>query len=340
MVDSRNFKMEQINLFECLYETYKINKPLRLVEFFAGYGSTALALKYLGVEFQHHKICEWAINSIIAYANLHQNELKDYGVDYTKDLAKDELVNALYEYGVSADYNKPATVDNLKRMKEDKIRLCYNSIKWCNNLVDISRVKGKDLQIEETEKFTYLLTYSFPCQDLSLAGKCLGMEKESGTRSSLLWQVERILQECENKPQVLLLENVTQIHNLENNKHFKDFQLRLEKMGYTSYWQDMTSVDYGIPQTRNRTFMISILGDYNYSFPKATELKLRLKDLLEKNVDEKYYLSQAMFDYVTKTGGGGYSNKDSKINLQIARPLTTEQNKRAGTTNYISRGLP
>ena len=210
--------MEQIDLFECLYETYKINKPLRLVEFFAGYGSTALALKYLGVEFQHHKICEWAINSIIAYANLHQNELKYYGVDYTKDLTKDEIVNALYEYGVSADYNKPATVDNLKRMKEDKIRLCYNSIKWCNNLVDISRVKGKDLQIEEAEKFTYLLTYSFPCQDLSLAGKGAGMEKGSGTRSSLLWQVERILQECENKPQVLLLENVTQIHNLESAK--------------------------------------------------------------------------------------------------------------------------
>lgn len=118
------------------------------------------------------------------------------------------------------------------------------------------------------------------------------MERGSGTRSGLLWEVERILTECKNKPQVLVMENVTQIHNQENDKHFKEWQLRLEELGYQSYWNDLSATEYGIPQTRNRTFMISILGDYNYKFPKKTKLKLRLKDLLESNVDEKYYLSE------------------------------------------------
>ena len=122
------------------------------------------------------------------------------------------------------------------------------------------------------------------------------MEKGSGTRSGLLWEVERILSECETKPQVLLMENVTQVHGAGNDVHFKEWQLRLEEMGYQSYWEDMSAVDFGIPQTRNRTFMISILGDYNYKFPKRTKLKLRLKDLLESNVDEKYFLSDKQIE--------------------------------------------
>lgn len=166
------------------------------------------------------------------------------------------------------------------------------------------------------------------------------MVKGSGTRSGLLWEVERLLSECDNKPQVLLMENVSQVHGAGNDEHFKEWQLRLEEMGYQSYWEDLTAVDFGIPQTRNRTFMVSILGDYNYRFPKPIKLKLRLKDLLDKNVDEKYYISQKMIEYVSAVGVNGFNNKDSKINKEIARPLTTEPNKRAGTTNYLSEDLP
>ena len=284
--------MENFSIFDYIYEEYKIDKPIRLIEFFAGYGSQALALKYLGANFQHWKICEWAVNSIIAYASLHRNELEWYGQNFCGDLTKEQIAEQLHQMGVSIDYNKPASYEQLKRMNEEKLRLCYNSIHWSNNLVDISRTKGQELNIVETERFTYLLTYSFPCQDLSLAGKGAGMERGSGTRSGLLWEVERILTECENKPQVLLMENVTQIHNQENDKHFKEWQLRLEELGYQSYWNDLSATEYGIPQTRNRTFMISILGDYNYKFPKRTKLKLILMDLLEKQVDKKYYLSE------------------------------------------------
>ena len=130
----------------------------------SGYGSQALACKYLNLDFEHWKICEWAIPSIIAYADLHRNELEHYGIDYAKDLNREEIASRLEKYGVSIDYNKPATLSQLKRMREDRLRLCYNSIIWTHNLVDISRVKGGDLKIEETDKYDYILTYSFPCR--------------------------------------------------------------------------------------------------------------------------------------------------------------------------------
>ena len=117
---------------------------------------------------------------------------------------------------------------------------------------------------------------------------------DTSTRSGMLWEVERILTECQDlgtMPQILLMENVPQVHSEDNIKDFKKWVLRLEELGYSNYFQDLIATDYGIPQTRNRCFMISILGDYSYSFPPKQELKLKLKDMLEDNVDEKYYLS-------------------------------------------------
>ena len=117
---------------------------------------------------------------------------------------------------------------------------------------------------------------------------------DTSTRSGMLWEVERILTECKElgtMPQILLMENVPQVHGADNVDDFNKWQLRLEELGYKNYFQDLIATDYGIPQTRNRCFMISILGDYSYTFPKPISLKLKLKDMLEDNVDEKYYLS-------------------------------------------------
>lgn len=117
------------------------------------------------------------------------------------------------------------------------------------------------------------------------------MARDSGTRSGMLWEVERILDECENKPQVLLMENVPDVIGGKNIANFVEWRDKLESLGYKCYWQVLNAKDYGVPQNRERCFMVSILGDYYYDFPKPIKLEHRLKDLLESEVDEKYYLS-------------------------------------------------
>lgn len=278
--------MYQTTIFDIMYPKYKITKPIRLIELFAGYGSQYLALKYLGANVKHYKICEWAIKSIQAYNDLH---IQDY-FDYSGNLSDDNILTVLVKLGVSINYNEPATRKQLKRLDFRKI---YNNIIATNNLVNIQNAKGEDFKIVDKDKYDYIMTYSFPCQDLSLAGKGKGMA-DTSTRSGMLWEVERILNELNelnSLPQVLLMENVPQVHGIDNVEHFNKWQLALENMGYKNYFQDLIATDYGIPQTRNRCFMVSILGDYSYSFPKPIPLELKLKDLLEKEVDEKYYLS-------------------------------------------------
>lgn len=169
----------------------------------------------------------------------------------------------------------------------------YNAVHGTNfNPSDITKLTASDLNIVDTEHYNYLVTYSFPCQDLSNAGKGRGMEKGSGTRSGLLWEVERLLNECTELPQVLLMENVPQVHGAKNKEHFDKWIAFLESKGYSNHWKDLNSKEYGIPQNRNRTYMISVLGGYTYEFPQPIPLELKLGDMLEKEVDEKYYLSE------------------------------------------------
>jgi DNA (cytosine-5)-methyltransferase 1 len=147
----------------------------------------------MGYPFEHWKLAEWAVKSIQAYKDMH---FPDDDTDYSCGLTFDNVIDYLFERGISADYNKPMTREQIKRMGENKCRTVYNNIKATNNLVSVCNVKAKDLQITDTDRFTYLLTYSFPCQDLSVGGQQKGMERGSGTRSGLLWEVERILKDC------------------------------------------------------------------------------------------------------------------------------------------------
>lgn len=123
------------------------------------------------------------------------------------------------------------------------------------------------------------------------------MEKGSGTRSGLLWEVERILDELANGgggylPQMLLMENVPEVIGSKNIKSFSEWLHKLESLEYKCYYKCLNAKNYGIPQNRNRCFMVSILGDYDYDFPQEVPLAKKLSDLLEKKVDEKYFLSE------------------------------------------------
>lgn len=208
---------------------------------------------------------------------------------------------------------------------------------------DITKWKGEDLGVCDTDKYCYIMTYSFPCTDLSTAGKMAGMERGSGTRSGLLWEVERLLKECNELPQVLLMENVPQVHGKKNKASFDEWCQFLESLGYKNYWKDLNAKDYGVPQSRNRCFMVSLLGDYSYEFPEPIELKLKLQDLLEDEVDEKYYISDKMVNYISANNDKwlGNNGNNSCINRECACTKTTREGQtRADTSDYICKQLP
>jgi DNA (cytosine-5)-methyltransferase 1 len=152
------------------------------------------------------------------------------------------------------------------------------------NFGDISKINPTDLPDFD------LFTYSFPCQDLSVAGQRAGMIKGQ-TRSGLLYECEKIIEA--KRPRFLLLENVKNLVGKKFKTQFEEWLTYLESLGYTNYWQVLNAKDYGIPQNRERVFVVSVLGEHDgYAFPKKQNLNIRLKDVLESQVKEKYYLSE------------------------------------------------
>ena len=189
-----------------------------------------------------------------------------------------------------------------------------------------------------------LIMHGSPCQDFSLAGKQAGGDKDSGTRSSLMYETIRIVEKL--KPKYVIWENVK---NLLSKKHIHNFNAYLETMenlGYINYYQVLNAKDYGMPQNRERVFTVSIrddsgikksaflgtfyLEDYdanNFEFPPKQELKLKLKDMLEDEVDEKYYLTDSMINYLEngKYQSSKVSNKLKQTETGICPTLDTMQ---------------
>ncbi|MGY0013308.1 DNA (cytosine-5-)-methyltransferase [Bacillus anthracis] len=150
------------------------------------------------------------------------------------------------------------------------------------NYGDISKIDPTELPDMD------LFTYSFPCQDLSISGKQRGMGE--GTRSGLLYECEKVI--TTKKPKYLLLENVKNLVGKKFKPDFDKWLEWLESQGYRNYWQVLNAKDYGVPQNRERVFVVSILGEGIYDFPESFPLVVKLKDILEDEVDEKYYLNQ------------------------------------------------
>ena len=196
---------------------------------------------------------------------------------------------------------------------------------------------NKDIEVD-------LIMHGSPCQDFSLAGKQAGGNKDSGTRSSLMYETIRIVEKL--KPKYVIWENVKNILSKKHIHNFNSYLELLESLGYTNYYKVLNSKDYGIPQNRERVFTVSIRRDINkeFVFPEPEELKLRLKDMLEDEVDEKYYLSDKNIIYIC----GNAINKDLKdvynrekalFNKDIAYTINTKNDRRLGDTNYILDGF-
>ena len=272
-------------------QQYRIDKPIRLIETFSGIGAQALALKYLGVHFENWITSDWDITATKAYHAIHMpNDTKDY----SSKLTKNEIIDELYRLNVSSDGKKPLSKDKIARKSESWLRETYNDFIATHNVGSICNCSGKDFNIVDQDKYNYIFTYSWPCQAVSNAGLRGGMKKGSGTSSSLLWEIERLLIDF-NKlnclPNVLIAENVSAAHNKKNIKDFNSWLTVLDKFGYNTYWTDLNAKDYGSPQNRSRVFIVSILGAYSYEFPKPIPLKKCLKDVLEDDVPEEYYIN-------------------------------------------------
>lgn len=269
-------------------EQLSIKKPIRLIELFAGIGSQAMALRNIGAKFEKYLICEWWVQAFASYKAIHFGEDK---TDYSEGISQRELIDILFKYGISNDGKDPMTLEQIGRKPEKWLRTTYNNIKATKNIVNIMAAAGSDLKVVDTDKFTYILTYSFPCQDLSVAGKMAGMDKGSDTRSGMLWEVERLLGEMDELPQVLLMENVPQVMQKKNMHNFLAWQQFLESKGYKNYAQILNAKDYGVAQNRQRAFMVSVLGEYSFEFPKPVPLTKTMEDYLEPEVDESFYVN-------------------------------------------------
>ena len=190
----------------------------------------------------------------------------------------------------------------------------------------------KDVEVD-------LIMHGSPCQDFSLAGKQAGGDKDSGTRSSLMYETIRIVEKL--KPKYVIWENVKNLLSKKHKHNFDTYLETMENLGYTNYYQVLNAKDYGIPQNRERVFTISILNSaviQNFEFPPKQELKLKLKDMLEDEVDEKYYLSDKMVEYISADNEKWTGNNDkSIINKSVASAINTgEGSRRCDASNYIS----
>lgn len=249
----------------------------------------------------------------------------------------------------------------LNRLRRDYPQFDYELVAWAEidkhaitahnalfpqwqdcNLGDVSKVDWQEWHRRHTEPID-LLTYSSPCQDFSSAGLQRGGAEGSGTRSGLLWEVIRCVEAL--KPRVLVFENVSALVSEKFIGTFNAWQARLNEYGYTNFPSLMNAKDYGVPQNRLRIFMVSILDcEAAYYFPKAFRSERRLKDVLQKEVDERYYLrdeqveSLLRFNEDRENRGMGFRWKP-KTPDEVGGAICTMPGQRQ-TDNYIAEIPP
>lgn len=197
---------------------------------------------------------------------------------------------------------------------------------------DINNIKPSDIPEHD------LLLAGFPCQPFSMMGKELGFSDYRGTLFFKILNILKYHLDTFGSPKIIVLENVKNLQTHDNGKTFKIMKESLEELGYTVNVDTLNSADYGVPQTRNRTYVVGIKDlPGTFQFPKELPLEKTLQDLLENNVDKKYFLSDKILKTVMSTGTKNYYAKP-EIDLPIARPLCATMAKmhRASQDNYVT----
>lgn len=275
---------------------------LKVLETFSGIGSQAQALRNINANFEIVNTVEWDISAILAYNFIHSknNSIK-------KELQTDESLidKELAKLGLSMDGKKPITTRSIKQLSKDFKKDLYFAIKNTNNLVNIMNVKEKDIP-----DGIDILTYSFPCQDLSLCGcwhgNKTGISKDVKNRSGMLWEIERILLEMHEKerqlPKFLLMENVTNILSKSNEKDFNNWKETLKNLGYYNHIYVLNSRDFGNPQKRNRAYMISIQYNDINTLKKIQDYFYKNNlERTQKNIKKTLLSDLIKYDYTNPT---------------------------------------
>lgn len=334
----------------------------RVIETFSGIGSQAKALTRIGRPFEIVNTADWDINAILAYCLIHKGKID---VDKYTEVSDENVTEFLKGFSLSSDGKKPMNAESFKRIPMHLKRRLYVAIKETNNLVSITDIKGEDIP-ENIDLFTY----SFPCQDLSLCGcwhgNKSGIARDAHNRSGMLWEVERILLEMNEQgkelPRFLLMENVTNILSKLHKEDFGDWKSTLESLGYYNQIYRLNSKNFGIPQNRERAYMISVLcknnkdkinavkkyfEEHNLEKDEAERLKQRelmLKDILcldYKGVPQYKKEADASKPNVTPSRMKIFEDNDmlydgKKINEIIVNTVTTKQdrNPNSGLITY------
>lgn len=291
-----------------------MTEKITMIELFSGIGAQERALRQLNIQYEVTHTCDLDKDAVLSYAAMRtdfDNEFNSYNFPSVED-----MITELQSKNVGYDFMKGKHTITT-RTPINKLKQYYLADKLSKNLGDISKI--------ERLPYADMVTYSFPCTDLSVAGKGEGMQNKcefcghswpidfsnadevltcpncgekvsSSTRSGLLGQVQRLLAvayENNELPKYLLLENVKNLVGKKFVNQFNAWVKWLDSIGYNTYYQVLNAKHYGIPQNRERIFALSIRKDVDnceFKFPDKTPLGIRLKDILEKNVDEKYYL--------------------------------------------------
>ena len=290
-----------------------MNDKITMIELFSGIGAQERALRSLGIPYEITNTCDCDKDAVLSYAAMRFNledEMKTF--DFP---SKEQMIEELQTKNLGFDFEHKHVHTINMRMNENKVKKYYLADNLSKNLGDISQV--------DRLPYSDIWTYSFPCTDLSVAGKGEGMVNKCecgyswpidfsdsndalicpecgktvsrSTRSGLLGQVQRLLTTAKSEntlPKYLLLENVKNLVGKKFKPQFDSWVNWLDNIGYSTYYKVLNAKNYGIPQNRERVFAISIRKDIDngFTFPEEIPLTTRLKDILETNVAEKYYL--------------------------------------------------
>jgi DNA (cytosine-5)-methyltransferase 1 len=299
-----------------------MTEKITMIELFSGIGAQEKALRQLNMPYEIIRTCDCDKDAVLSYAAMRtdfESELNSYPFPSVED-----MIFELQNKNVGYDFMKGKHTITT-RTPINKLKQYYLADKLSKNLGDIGKV--------ERLPYADMATYSFPCTDLSVAGKGEGMQNKcnscghswpidfsnaeevlvcpncgekvsSSTRSGLLGQVQRLLSvayENNELPKYLLLENVKNLVGKKFVNQFNAWVKWLDSIGYNTYYKILNAKHYGIPQNRERIFALSIRKDVDngeFKFPNKIPLNIRLKDILEKNVDERYYLPDDRIDKI------------------------------------------